>query len=401
MVEKLLRKAKGLLRKLFQSGQFIIWKAVGGFGLTKSTGDEDDWRAGDWRRILVIQLNAIGDLVMTTPALNCLRRRFPEAQIDALVRPHTREILDNNPRVNDIYTAERQFRERKCLGFTAIGNSINTIRLLKKRRYELSIDFSGQFSTAWISFLIGARHRLGLRRDIKLGWFDISGFDYLYTREVAPGEGIHLVDQNMQLLAPLGCEPGGEALEVFPAPADFDCIDKIFRQEGVSSDDIVVCLHPGAKWPPKRWPEENYGELIRRLSEAGCRTVLIGGGDEEIAGRIMACSASRPVNLAGRLSLLQTAALIKRSRLFIGNDSGPMHLAAAMGTPSVLFFGPVSPETTAPRGSRAVIFYKNTDCNPCTLYFTKDKCQRGENICLKMITVDEVWPVVSGQLGLE
>jgi predicted lipopolysaccharide heptosyltransferase III len=387
---------KNLLRNIFNSGQFIIWKLIGIF---KSGGGSPLPADKNWQRILIIQLNAIGDLVMTTPAISCLRQRYKNAQLDALVRPHTKEILLHNPGLNNIYVIEKQTRQQKCLKPGTVFNLINTIRFLRKNNYELCIDFSGQFYSAWLSFLIGAQHRIGLMRTLKLGWFKMCGFDYLYTHELPVDDGSYIVEQNIRLLAPLDCTQSLAKPEVFPQAADFDYIDRLLKQAGISAKDTLICIHPGAKWPPKRWPVEYYRELIRRLTGQNCRVLLIGKGDEEPTQKIIDRATDKITNLTDKLSLLQTAAIIKRSRLFIGNDSGPMHLAAAMGTPSVLFFGPVAPETSAPRQSDTLILYKKSSCSPCTIYYTKDTCQQGDNICLKTITVDEAWEAVSRQLG--
>ncbi|MBI5788265.1 MAG: putative lipopolysaccharide heptosyltransferase III [Candidatus Schekmanbacteria bacterium] len=375
------------LRKLIKSGQFVIWKLIGIFQPSSRGIDQADENPP---RILVIQLNAIGDLLMTTPAINSLRQKFPQARLDVLVRPHTKEILGNNPHINHIYTLERQPLQQGCLNLTYLADTVKTIRRLSRQRYSQILDFSGLFQTAWIGFMIGAQYRLGFKKKVKLGWSEIYGFDYLYTLEVTSQKN-HLIEQNLELLKPLGCNPAGQEMEAFPAQADFDYIDKTLKMEGVSANDSVVCIHPGAKWPPKRWPEKNYAELVCRLMQQEAKVCLLGAKDEETPQSLMRRCGFKPINLAGRLNLLQTAALIKTSRLFIGNDSGPMHIAAAMHTPSLLFFGPVSPETSAPRNADAFIFYKNPGCSPCTLYFTKDRCEKGQNICLEIIGVDEVW----------
>jgi ADP-heptose:LPS heptosyltransferase len=155
-------------------------------------------------------------------------------------------------------------------------------------------------------------------------------------------------------------------------------------------------VHPGAKWPPKRWPAERFRLLLSRLRTAGLGVVCIGTSqDGPLLRQVTEGVVPAPASLAGELPLGAVAALIQRARIYIGNDSGPMHIACAVGTPAVGLFGPTLPDRTGPLGNSGRGIVRPIDCRPCRMYFTRDGCERGHNYCMDLIQVDDVWAAVT------
>jgi lipopolysaccharide heptosyltransferase II len=161
----------------------------------------------------------------------------------------------------------------------------------------------------------------------------------------------------------------------------------------VSINEPFVLFHPGARWWFKIWPLERFVDLAKRMHEVfGYSVVVVGGSqDIETADRIVSACGSWSKTFAGQITVLQLAVLAQRARLFVGNDAGPMHIAAAMGTPVVSLFGPTDPQVWGPWGKGHQIIWKQMDCNPCW----RHDCQRGELNCMHQISVDEVWEAVA------
>jgi lipopolysaccharide heptosyltransferase II len=213
-----------------------------------------------------------------------------------------------------------------------------------------------------------------------------------YTHEVdSPPEGTHRTSRDMALLAPLGITGKAESPVLWLTKEEEVEGGRVLREFGIPPDGRpLVMFHPGARYWFKGWPAERFAQLADRLwSEAGC-LVLIGGGAMErtAAAEIQRLAHCQPINMAGRIDLRQFAAIVKRCALYIGNDNGSMHLAAAVGTPVIGLFGPSSPVEWAPSGTAAVTtIYKGLDCRICY----HPTCTRGEQNCMRQITVEEVF----------
>jgi lipopolysaccharide heptosyltransferase II len=216
----------------------------------------------------------------------------------------------------------------------------------------------------------------------------------LYTNVVTVPDRIHRIDRDLAALRPLGIESKGGPLILIPSDGDYSRLKEILMEavaiepDGWSEKPLVM-LHPGARYRFKAWPIERFAELADRLSEEHRCRVLIGGGEQDraTAQQIIDLAKSRPILLAGRLSLTEFAALATQCRLFVGNDNGAMHIAAAMGTPVVGLFGPSDPAEWGPHGEKVTVLYKGLDCRRCF----HPTCFRGEENCMKQITVDEVY----------
>ncbi|TAJ29787.1 MAG: putative lipopolysaccharide heptosyltransferase III [Nitrospirae bacterium] len=329
------------------------------------------------QNILVIKLRYIGDVLLATPVLRALRDRFPDARITAAVNRGTEDILKWNPDLNEVLVVERG----------GLGTQGRFVRDLRRRRFDCIVDLTDGDRSAILAGLSGAPIRIGFNDEHR--WRGL-----LYT-SVATGrrDAVHRVEHDLEAVRALGIEPKPAPLVLRTSPQDEEEAAGILRDisdgasEGKGGRPLAL-LQPGARYWFKAWPVERFAALADRLTDVyGCR-VLVGGDvrERDVAEAVRSKARSAPAVLAGRTTLLQYAAVLKRCALFVGNDNGPMHMAAALGMPVVALFGPSDPREWGPRGERTRVLYKGLDCRRCF----HPTCTRGEDSCMKRITVDEV-----------
>ena len=328
--------------------------------------------------ILVIKLRYIGDVLLATPVLRALRERFPEARLTMAVNRGTEDILKSNSDVDEVL----------AVGWSERAAQLRFLHELRRRRFDVVIDLTDGDRSAIMAKLSGTPVRIGFNEEHR--W---RGLLYTSVVRVQPGV-VHRVERDLEALRPLGIEPKpwqpvlrissqdeAEAARLLHEVGIQECEDKAARP--------LAMLVPGARYWFKAWPVERFAELANRLVEVtGCH-VLVGGdlGERELGEAIRGQSHVAVTVLAGRTSLRQLAAILKRCALFVGNDNGPMHMAAAVGTPVVALFGPSDPTVWGPRGSHCEVLYKGLDCRQCF----HPTCTRGEESCMKLISIDEVF----------
>lgn len=207
----------------------------------------------------------------------------------------------------------------------------------------------------------------------------------------------HRVDRDQAALKPLGIRPSEAPPRLWLTEEDEAHADELLDRLGISRGRPIAMIQPGARYWFKAWPHERFAELADRLaSDYGCQVLIGGNRDEEtLAQRIQELANSRPISIAGKATLKQFAAIAKRAVLFVGNDSGAMHIASAVGTPLVALFGPSNPEEWGPRGNRVKVLYKGLDCRACF----HPTCERGELNCMKQISAQEVYIAAVQQLA--
>jgi predicted lipopolysaccharide heptosyltransferase III len=335
--------------------------------------------------ILVIKLRYIGDVLLATPVLRALRERFPGARLAMAVNRGTEDILKWNPDLSEVLVVERG----------GPAGQLRFLREIRRRRYDCVIDLTDGDRSAILARFSGAPVRIGLNEEHR--WRGL-----LYTAVARPGpETVHRVEHDLETVRPLGIQPKAGPLVLKTSPEDDEAAARLLGEmtgEGSSNRSTrLVMLQPGARYWFKAWPVERFAELAGRLAgQHGC-TVLIGGDAKErdLAETIRVKAMTAAIPLAGRLTLLQYAAVLKRCALFVGNDNGPMHMAAALGVPVVALFGPSNPAEWGPRGARTEVLYKGLDCRRCF----HPTCTRGEESCMRQITVDEVSAAAARLLG--
>jgi lipopolysaccharide heptosyltransferase I len=311
-------------------------------------------------KILIVRLSSLGDILHTIPALNSLRAAFPQAEIDWLVEEKAASLLSAVPAIDEIVAINIGALKSHPARPGSWRGVLRVIRALRARHYDLCFDFQGLIKTGFLSFVSGARERLGfssrLVRERPAHWF--------YTRKLNhPGAAVHIVSQNL-LLAQLG---GGVAVsrEVDLKVPDPEArhIDNLLNQQDLKE---FVVINPGGGWPTKRWSPASYGVLAQRIqTELKLRVVVTTGpGEETLYTSLMqTCSHTPPIHL--QLPFLQLIPLFKRARLIIGGDTGPFHLACALHRPVVGLFGPTSPIRNGPWSDEDESVEHKLPCSYC------------------------------------
>ena len=314
---------------------------------------------------LVIQTSFLGDTVLTTPLLAQLANRGP---VDVVTTPASAALLANHPAVRTIIAYDKRGSERGVRGLLRLA------RRLRRARYDLALLAQGSWRSAALAFLARIPTRVG---------FDTSAGKLLYTTRVPYRDDLHHAARLLMLARPNGREPTAEELRPSLTPGDAEraAVDALLARHGVKAGERLVALAPGSVWGTKRWPY--YPELAQLLA-ARARVVVIGsGGDAPLAGTVTAAEPSA-IDAAGELSLLASAELIGRCGVVVTNDSAPLHLASAMGTPTVAIFGPTVPDfgfgPLAPRAS--VVGEDTLPCRPCDRHGPQH-CPLGHHRCMR------------------
>lgn len=341
-----------------------------------------------FNRILLIQLKHLGDVLLISPVIAALRAAFPRASISALTPVGMEAMLTEHPQLTEVLTVDRRQRSPRQLW--------DFVRGLRRRRFDLVLEFSGGDRGACYTWLTGAGTRVGFDHPRRALWQRRFAFTLLAPQ---PPLREHTVMKNLALVRALGIEPGQPRLEFFWSAPTEQQVREILAQHGLAPKNFVV-IHPPARWLFKCWTAPGYAQVIDALQNDYRLPVVLTAGPapQEMAliQEILALVRKRPVNLAGKLDLKALGALIAQARLFLGVDSAPMHLAAAVETPSVVLFGPSGPYNWRPWGQGHIVLTKDLDCQPCG----RDGCDGAKlSRCLTEITVAEVLAALERQLG--
>jgi heptosyltransferase I len=332
-------------------------------------------------KALVVRLSSIGDVVHTLPALAALRRAGFET--GWLVEPPGRVLLEENPAVSQVFAAP----PAKAFRWSA---ALATLRALRARRYDVALDFQGLWKSAAWARLSGAAR--------VVGWQAASRREpasQLLIGERVSRQGDrqrHVIDKNLELLAPLGILAGG--VREFPLPRPADSVARVDAGLAGVDPKTLVILNPGGGWSSKLWPPERFGELARGLSGAGlCPLVSWGPGEQELADRVVAASEGT-AQRSFPTTLLDFVELARRARLVVAADTGPLHIACAVGTPVVALFGPTDPARNGPFDPADVVLRRTPGCAPCY----RRGCQRHAGI-MREIGAAEVRDAVLERLA--
>ena len=301
-------------------------------------------------RILIIKPSSLGDVVHALPTVNLIRRRFPDAHISWLINDALTSLLNHSPIINEVIGFPRHQYAR----LPALAGR------LRENRFDIVIDLQGLLRSGLMTWLTRAPRRIGLS-DAR------EGARFFYN-EIVDVPHAHAVDRCLCAARHLGCES---------APIEFPLgVSAPIKSEG------LIAVNPSARWETKLWGNDNFAELVRRLPRD--RVVLTGSSAERDSVEQIA-QGNR--NLAGQTDLFQLAELYRRCAVVITNDSGPMHVAAAVGTPVVAIFGPTDPALTGPYGNHHVVLRAGIPCSPCF----KGHCTNSVLMeCMKLITVEQV-----------
>ncbi|MFQ5657424.1 MAG: lipopolysaccharide heptosyltransferase II [Candidatus Methylomirabilales bacterium] len=336
------------------------------------------------QRVLIRGVNWVGDAVMTTPTIFRIRQAFPHAKISLLVRPWVAGVFEGNPYIDEIILYDRGGRHAGVTGFLRLAQE------LQGHRFDLAILLQNAFEAALLASVARIPHRLG---------YDTQGRGFLLTTVVVRDgsvKGLHHVDYYQALTRALGWPEGGEEPTVYLVSGGEERVRTLLQDEGVQPEESLVAFNPGSTYgSAKRWPADRYAALADRLVESlGVRILLMGAqGDQTVARRVRSSSRQpeRIVDLSGRTEIQLLAALLKRCAVFVTNDTGAMHIGAAVGVPVVAIFGPTDPHATSPTG-RYLLVRQPVPCSPCLLR----ECPI-DHRCMTGISVDQVFSSVLTQ----
>lgn len=347
------------------------------FGVKKKTK-----RIANPQKILCIKTVAIGDLVVAMPSFKALKSAFPSAQLTLLTTPRVREVIEGSPFLDEIIYFD-PIGKRQGAGIVDIA------RRLRKTGFDLVVDFEHYYRfTTLLSYLTKAPVRVG---------FNIRGQGRggLLTEKVSYPTELHEVEAFLELAKAVGAKADKPALvEITVTREDQRKIDALFNKTGIEDSDLVIGIHAttSAIALGRRWPPERFARLVDELAVENQAKIIFTGApeDRELVESIRSLMDQASVSTVGRVTLKQFAALTKKIDLFISLDTGPMHIAAAMGARVVGLFGPNTPIKWGPYGKKNQAVYKGLDCSPCTKQYLGQvsNCEKGD--CMLAITVDDV-----------
>ena len=335
----------------------------------------------DYRRILIIKPSSLGDVVHALPTLAALRQTFPHAHIAWLVKRQWAGLLERVEGLDAVWPVE-----------SGVTGWLSAIRRLRAAGFDLAVDLQGLLRSGAMARLAGCPTRIGFA-NAREG----SPFCYTHRVSVATTE-MHAVDRYLLVAAACGASVrGAPEFRLRPLPADRQEVAVLLGRHGLPAREPWIGVSVAARWPTKRWPPEFFATTMDHLQEKGLgRVVLIGGPDDRAAAQaVKGLLRTVPMDLTGATAPGLLPALLESAALLLTNDSGPMHVAAAMGTPVVALFGPTSPTRTGPYGNGHRVLRSGVPCSPC---FSRT-CRNTVYLeCLKTISPDKVIEAVRDQL---
>ena len=343
-------------------------------------------------RILLIKPSSLGDVVHALPVLHGLRARYPEARIDWLIAKPLAPLLEPLTELDELVLFDRRRFARIGRNPRITGEFVRFVRALRARQYDLAIDLQGLFRTGFLTWTTGARVRIGFRNARE-------GAPLFYTHGVrAENPDTHAVDRNYLVAQALGFGDIPIAFNLTMTGSVRAEALELLRAGGLDGKQSLVAVVPGARWETKVWPPERFAETVDALQRRNpVQCVLLGSRDEvPLCERIAEACKSTPINLAGRTSIQQLAAVLERADLVLCQDSAAVHLAVAFGRPLVCLVGPTNPLRTGPYLRISDVVQLKLDCAPCYLR-RLSQCQHAHR-CMQGLEVDRVLAAVERTL---
>lgn len=339
------------------------------------------------QRVLVTKLRHHGDVLLASPVFAALKAQAPHLEIDALVYAETAPMLANHPSISRIFHIDRDWK-RRGIG-TQVREEWRLLRLLRARGYGLLVHLTEHPRGAWLGRALAVHHSVAPKRPAT-SWLWRHSFTHFYA--LPRGTRRHTVELNLDALRRIGLHPAEDEkrLVLRPGPAADARIDALLQAHRLAAGEFIQ-VHPGSRWSFKCWPAARVASLIDRLGQEGERIVLTGAPDareQDMLADIRKATVTPVIDLGGQLSLSELAALTGRARAFVGVDSAPMHIAAAMGTPAVALFGPSGEIEWRPwMVAHRVVASTIHPCRPCG----NDGCGGSKvSDCLTTLPVEQV-----------
>jgi len=328
-------------------------------------------------KILIFNVNWLGDVLFSSAVIRNIRYNFPESYIACVIPERCRPVLEGNPHLNEIIIFDERGRHR---GFVS---KLKFISNLRSKEFDVVFLLHRSFTRALLCYLANIQERIGYYT-AKRAW--------LLTKKIMPPDinSMHRLDYYLSIIEQAGLQVKDNFTEFFIKKEHEQCVFEFLSHRGITQNDCVIAVNPGGNWKLKRWPPDNFSKLCDRLiEESNVKIVLTGDDrDRQLIEEIIRHMKYSAVSCAGEFTLKQTAALLKRADIFISCDSGPLHIANAMGTRKIIaIFGPTSVNITGPYPAHEglVILQRDVGCKiPCY----KTDCP--DNRCMKAIKVEDV-----------
>jgi len=339
------------------------------------------------KRVLIVRLDRIGDVLLSTPVIKAVREASPDGYIAVMVRRCAKEIVEGNPYLDEVIVYEKTGRER------GIWRNLNFIRQLRRKKFDIALVLHPTKRSHLIVSLAGIPETVGYNRK----------WGFLLTTRIPHTKhyGLkHEIDYALDLLRYTGLEPRDKSLYMPVNSHSENMINGLFKENGINKNDVSIAVNPGASCISKRWSAAKFGKVAERLAEKyGAKIIVIAGvSDKRLGDEAASLVKKNCINLSGRTTISDVASILRRVKLFISNDSGPVHIACAVKTPVIAIFGRrdrgLSPERWGPTGERDMVLHKDVGCVECLAH----NCRKGFQ-CLEAVTVDEVLAAADRILG--
>jgi len=343
--------------------------------------------------ILLIRADRVGDMILTAPVFEPLRARYPNAHITCMASSLSSQLIEGNPYIDSVVIYDPPWFDRKK-GQKRFRDWLKTVRFIRAEKFDMAIDFRGNiFNFLLLMFLGGIRKRVS---------FDAALGSFLLTDLVPFEAGKHETDYFFDLVKAVGCKEVDEPKGVIALSEEEKAYaERFFRSNNVTSDDVVIAIHPGAgeKRVYKRWPAERYCELGKALvQEYGARVIVTGSKAEVgLASSVAEAIGEHAILACGEIRHLKhLAAVLKRCSVCIGTSTGPTHVAAAVGIPTIVLCGPEDPRRWHPLGNNYILIENEIPCRPCR----ENTCPH-DGKCLRLITPECVMETIRPLLRCE
>ena len=334
------------------------------------------------KSVLIIKLRYLGDVLLITPCMQAIKENLPHVDLTVVVNKETEPMLRHHPCVDNIITVDRH---------QWFGGYRTVMRLLQ-HHYDLVLDLTDGDRSAILTLLVNARYRVGYNAERR--W---RGYCYDWTVRGDPTT-MHTVQYHIHAVKEIGLNGNISAPTLLVSSDDDRYANELLANHGIACADRLVMIHPGSRWEAKSWLTERFAAVADRIQSSRAARVVFAGIDREHARvkNIQSKMMTTPISIIGQTTVLQLAAVMKRCLLFVGNDNGPMHMAAAVGLPVVAIFGPTTPKIWGPWGTKHRVLYKNWDCRTCYV----SGCHLGPQSCMAQVSVDEVMDAVDNCLAM-
>ncbi|MFC1508174.1 lipopolysaccharide heptosyltransferase II [Candidatus Omnitrophota bacterium] len=326
------------------------------------------------KRILIVNVNWLGDTLFATPFIKTVKENYPKSYIAIFTHSRCREILEGNPYIDEIIIYDEKDQHKHLLGRFSI------VSQLKSKRFHMAFILRRSLSRTMLLFLSKIPERIG---------YDNKKSGFLLTKRIpSPCKDLHRVEHFLGIARGMGMKPKSVSYDFFISKEDDSQSEKILKDVGLENGEDFIVVNPGGNWDLKRWPAENFAKLADEIIDRFKMKVVLTGAEKDIGlcKKISGLMKNTPLLVCGKTNLKTLGAIFKKAKKVISNDSGPMHIAVGVRTPVVALFGPTSPQITGPYGEGVYdILQKEVDCNvPCY----KLSCE--DNKCMKAITVENV-----------